>query len=134
MAEPLQPGLTGKLERTVTPNDTATHLGNGKVQVLSSPMMIAWMEYAAAYAVEPHLPSGVQTVGIHVDVKHLAATPVGLKVTAVAELTKVDDRTLTFRVTARDDKELIGEGTHQRAIIDVAKFDAKVRQKACGAK
>src|SRR5262249_51332271 len=129
MRSPLHPGLTAKLERTVEPKDTATHLGGGKVQVLASPVMIGHMEYAAAAAVEPSLPEGAQTVGIQVDVRHIAATPVGMKVTAHAELTKVEGRMLTFRVWAEDEKERIGEGTHQRAIIDVAKFDAKVNAK-----
>jgi fluoroacetyl-CoA thioesterase len=130
MPNPLHPGLTAELHRTVEEKDTATHIGN--VQVLASPVMIGLMEYAAAAAVEPALAEGTQTVGIHVDVKHIAATPVGMKVTAHAELTKVDGRILTFRVWADDEKERIGEGTHQRAIIDVAKFRQKVQAKRSG--
>ena len=126
----MQPGLKAQLHHIVKDNDTATHIGN--VQVLASPVMIGLMEYAAAAAVEQALAEGMQTVGIHVDVKHIAATPVGMKVTAHAELIKVDGRILTFRVWAEDEKERIGEGTHQRAIIDVAKFQQKVQAKRSG--
>jgi predicted thioesterase len=129
MSNPLQPGLTGKLERIVGAADIATHIGSGTVQVLASPVMISLMEYAAVNAVEHLLPAGAQTVGIHVDVQHIAATPMGMKVVAQAELTKVEGRTLTFRVWAEDEKERVGEGTHVRAIIDVARFQQKVEAK-----
>ncbi len=129
MANELTPGLHGQLERVVRTADTATHLGSGKVQVLASPVMIGLMEYAAVNAVDHLLPPGSQTVGIHVDVKHIAATPVGMKVTAHAELTRVEGRTLTFRVWTEDEKEPIGVGTHVRAIIDLAKFEQKVQAK-----
>ena len=91
--------------------------------------MVALMEQAAVAAVTPHLPPGWQTVGVHVDVQHLAATPLGLTVSARAELLAVDGRRLTFRVTAHDDQELIGKGTHQRVLIDLARFQARVTAK-----
>jgi predicted thioesterase len=130
MSESLQPGLHGQLERVVGPTDTAAHFGSGGVQVLATPVMIGLMEYAAVAALENLLPPTAQTVGVHVDVRHLAATPVGMKVTAHAELLKVDGRKLTFRVWVEDEKEKVGEGTHERAIIDVARFLAKVQAKA----
>jgi predicted thioesterase len=126
----LRPGLKAHVERIVELKDTATHIGGGRVRVLASPVMIWFMECATSDAVEPHLPPGSQSVGIHVDVRHIAATPIGMKVIAHAELIKVDGRTLTFRVWAEDEKERIGEGTHVRAIIDVAKFEAKLKAKA----
>lgn len=126
----LAPGLKAELHRTVTEKDSAAQIGSGGLAVLATPVMIAWLECAAADAVAPHLPAGSQTVGTHVDVKHLAATPLGLKVTAHAELTKVEGRTLTFRVWAEDEREVIGEGIHQRAVIDVARFMKKVEGKA----
>ena len=130
MAATLQPGLTGEVQETVREEHTAPHLGSGSVQVLSTPMMISFMESAAIEAVDHLLPEGQQTVGIRIDVRHLAPTPVGMQVTARAELTSVEGRILTFRVTAEDEKELVGEGTHQRAIIDGARFMERIEQKA----
>lgn len=126
----IQPGLQGRIERVVENRDTAAHLGSGQVQVLATPILVALLENAAVAAVDHLLPTGQQTVGIHVDIRHSAATPVGMKVTAHAELIAVDRRTLTFRVRAEDEKEAIGGGTHQRAIIDVVRFQEKVKAKA----
>src|SRR5262249_52407714 len=109
MPVPLTPGLTGRLERIVAEADIATHFAS-TVQVLSSPVMIGVMEYAAAAAIEPVLAEGTHSVGVHVDVKHIAATPIGMRVTAHAELTKVAGHILTFRVWADDEKERVGEG------------------------
>ena len=125
----LQPGLVGEAQTVVVPENTAQHMGSGHVAVFATPAMIALMEQAAVAAVTPHLPPGWQTVGVHVDVHHLAATPLGLTVTARAELLKVEGRRLTFRVTAHDDQELIGEGTHQRVLIDLERFQARVAAK-----
>jgi len=126
----LQPGLVGEAQTVVVPENTAQHMGSGTVAVFATPAMIALMEQAAVRAVTPHLPPGWQTVGIRVDVRHLAATPLGLTVTARAELLKVEGRRLTFRVTARDEKELVGEGVHERALIDLARFQERVAAKA----
>lgn len=126
---PLPLGLTGRVEKVVEDFLTARHLGSGAVPVFATPAMIALMEWAATEAVTPHLPAGYQTVGTHVDVRHLAATPVGMKVTARAELLEVNGRDLLFRVWAEDEKELIGEGMHRRALIDVARFQRRVQAK-----
>lgn len=125
----LQPGLVGEAQTVVVPENTAWHMGSGVVAVFATPAMIALMEQAAVQAVTPHLPPGWQTVGVHVDVQHLAATPLGLTVTARAELLEVEGRRLTFHITAHDGQELIGEGTHRRALIDLARFQARVAAK-----
>jgi fluoroacetyl-CoA thioesterase len=92
-------------------------------------VMINLMEAAALDAVETLLPPGHQSLGIRLDVRHYAATPVGMRVRATAELLKVDGRTLDFRVEARDEKELIGDGLHQRVVVNVARFDKRVQDK-----
>jgi predicted thioesterase len=129
MTEELKPGLKGQLQKAVEEQYTATHIGSGKVPVLATPAMIGFMEWAATETVQPYLPAGFTTVGTHVDVRHLAPTPVGMTVTYHAELIQVEGRTLTFRVRAEDEKEKVGEGTHQRAIIDIARFEKRVRSK-----
>jgi len=91
--------------------------------------MINVIEAAALAAVEHLLPAGHQSLGIHLDVRHFAATPIGMRVCATAELVGIDGRTLTFRVEARDDKEPIGDGSHQRVVVNVARFDARVQKK-----
>jgi fluoroacetyl-CoA thioesterase len=123
-------GLVGVAETQVVPELTARHLGSGAVSVFATPEMVRLMERAAVNALKPHLATGQQSVGTMVNVRHLAATPVGTTVTAKAELTSVDGRQLTFKVTAHDGTELIGEGTHERALIDLARFEAKVKAKA----
>jgi predicted thioesterase len=129
MQSGLQPGITKQVEWTVEEKHAATHIGSGTVPVFATPVMIGLMEMVATEAVQPFLPEGMTTVGIHVDVRHLAATPVGMRVIARAELLRLDKRILTFRVTVDDQKERVGEGTHQRAIIDVARFQQKVEAK-----
>jgi predicted thioesterase len=125
----LRPGLTGSAELLVGVEHTAPSIGSGLVPVLATPVMINVIEAAALGAVEHLLPSGHQSLGIHLDVRHFAATPIGMQVRATAELIAVDGRTLTFRVEARDDKEPIGDGTHQRVVVNVARFDARVQKK-----
>lgn len=126
----LQPGLTGQVQETVEEQHTAPHLGSGMVPVMATPTMISLMESAAVEAIEHLLPEGYQSVGIRIDVRHLAPTPVGMQVTARAELTKVEGRILTFRVTAEDEQEQVGEGIHQRAIIDAASFQERIKAKS----
>ncbi len=126
----IQPGLKGQAHLTVAESHTAAHVGSGTVQVLATPIMIALMEAAAMDAVSRLLPPGVQTVGTHVDVRHSAPTPVGMRVTAQAELIAVQGRTLTFRVMAADEREQVGEGTHQRTIVNVQRFHERIRAKA----
>ena len=127
--ERLQAGLKGMVEITVGEEHTAPHVGSGRVRVLATPIMINLMEAAALQAVEGFLPEGHQTVGIHLDVTHVAATPVGMRVKAHAELTRVDQRTLYFRVHAEDQKERIGEGAHERIVINLANFDLRMQDK-----
>jgi predicted thioesterase len=123
------PGLTGTAEIVVGTRDTAPHVGSGKIGVLATPIMVNLMEAAALQAVERFMPPGHQTVGTHLDVKHFAATPVGLRVIAHAELVKVEGRTLTFRIRAEDEREPIGEGFHERLIINVERFDVRMQKK-----
>ena len=99
------PGLAGTAEIVVGTRDTAPHVGSGKIGVLATPIMVNLMEAAALQAVERFMPPGYQTVGTHLDVKHFAATPVGLRVIARAELVKVEGRTLTFQLRAEDERE-----------------------------
>ena len=122
-------GLSGSAEILVGTRDTAPHVGSGKVKVLATPVMVSLMEEASLDAVEGFLPSGHQTVGTRLDITHVAATPVGLRVRAGAEVIRVEGRRLTFRVWADDEKERIGEGTHERIVVDVARFDARAQQK-----
>jgi fluoroacetyl-CoA thioesterase len=126
---PLRTGLTGSAELVVGEEHTAPFVGSGRVRVLATPIMINLMEAAALDAVEKLLPPGHQSLGIHLDVGHYAATPVGMRVRATAELVKVDGRTLDFRVEARDEKDMIGDGLHQRVVVNVERFDERVQRK-----
>jgi predicted thioesterase len=125
----VKPGLKGSADLVVGVEQTAPSIGSGLVPVLATPVMINLIEAAALAAVEHLLPAGHQSLGIHLDVRHFAATPIGMRVHATAELIAVDGRTLTFRVAARDDKEPIGDGSHQRVVVNVARFDARVQKK-----
>jgi fluoroacetyl-CoA thioesterase len=130
----LQPGLRGEARLVIAHEHTAQHLGSGGVKVLATPQMVLLMERAGVAAVDHLLPDGYRTVGIHLDVHHLAPSPIGLEVRATAELLAVDGRQLTFRVEAHETvaggEQLVGEGTHQRVIIDVQRFRDRVAQKA----
>jgi fluoroacetyl-CoA thioesterase len=125
----LNPGRTGSAELLVGVQHSAPSIGSGLVPVLGTPVMINLIEAAALAAVERLLPPGHQSLGIHLDVRHFAATPIGMRVRATAELTAVNGRTLSFRVEARDDLEPIGDGTHQRVVVNVARFDQRVQRK-----
>ena len=129
MPDPFPIGLTGEAITQVTRELTARHLGSGAVAVFATPEMVRLMERAAVRALADHLAPGQQSVGTLVNVRHLAATPEGATVTARAELIAVDGRRLTFRVTAHDGVDTIGEGTHERALIDLERFEAKVAAK-----
>ena len=122
-------GATGRKEITVGDEHTAPFVGSGRVRVLATPVMINLFEAAALAAIEHLLPEGHQSLGTHLDVSHLAATPVGMTVTATAEVIAVDGRAVTFRVSARDERDLIGEGRHNRVVVNVAKFDVRVQAK-----
>jgi predicted thioesterase len=125
----LRPGLRASTEILVGSRDTAHHVGSGKIKVLATPVMIMLLEEAALNAVEDLLPPGYQTVGTHLDVSHIAATPVGMRVKASAEVTGVQGRKLTFRVWAEDEVEPIGEGTHERIVVEVERFDRRIQAK-----
>ena len=127
---PAQIGDKGHASLTVTADRTAAAMGVRGVEVFATPFMIGLMEDAAATVIAPHLPAGGSSVGTSVDVKHLAATPVGMTVRAEATLLETDGRRFLFAVEAWDDKEKIGEGRHERfAVPDLAKFLARVMKK-----
>ena len=128
----ITPGLTGTAELVVMAEHTAPFVGSGRIAVLATPVMINLIEAAALAAVEHLLPAGHQSLGIHLDISHIAATPVGLRISASAEVLRVESRTITFRVEARDPFEAIGGGTHQRVVVSVARFDARVQRKLAG--
>lgn len=122
----LKVGLKHKEEKTVTMADTAKVFGSGAAEVFATPMMIGLMEGASMNCVKSYLPEGFSTVGISVNIKHLSATAVGKKVWAEAELIEVDRKRLVFKVDAYDEDKKIGEGTHERFIIDEEKFMSKL--------
>jgi fluoroacetyl-CoA thioesterase len=128
----IRPGLSGTAELVVGEEHTAPRVGSGKVHVLATPVMINLIEAAALAAIEHLLPAGYQSLGTHLDVRHIAATPVGMRVRATAEVMDIQGRTIVFKVTASDQNELIGDGTHERVMVNVAKFDARVQKKLGG--
>ena len=123
------PDLEGRSEMVVAEEHTAPRIGSGRIHVLATPVMINLMEAAALDAVESLMPTGHQSLGIRLDVRHIAATPVGMRVRAVAKLTKIAGRTLEFWVEAHDQIELIGDGSHQRVIVNVGRFDQRLQAK-----
>ena len=126
----LHVGLKGSAQIVVGEEHTAPKVGSGRVHVLATPVMINLIEAAALAAVEQLLPQGQQSLGTHLDVRHFAATPVGMRVSAEAELVRIDGRLLTFRVSAADAVETIGEGTHERVVVTLERFDQRVQKKA----
>jgi fluoroacetyl-CoA thioesterase len=126
----LKPGLVGEATLIVEEKHTAHYHRSGGVHVLATPIMIALMEEAARNLVDPVLEPEKLSVGTSLDIKHHAATPIGMRVTASAELLAADGRTLTFRVEAHDDCERVGEGTHTRAIISLEPFLVRLQKKA----
>lgn len=125
----LKPGLLGTATLIVGEEHTAPRLGSGRAPVLATPIMIALMEAAAVDCVERLLGEGQESLGVRIGVDHTAGTPVGLAVTATAELKEVDGRKLVFYVEARDAREIIGKGRHERVVVDSERFHAKVRAK-----
>ncbi len=125
----MKPGLVGESSEIVTEALTAANYGSGLVPAFATPAMVGLMEGAAFNATKAYLDAGQTTVGVEVNIKHLAATPVGMRVRARAELTRVDGRRLYFTVQAWDEVEKIGEGTHARMIVDDAKFNARFNAK-----
>jgi len=125
----LKEGLTGRASIVVGEQHTAPRIGSGRVPVLATPVMINLMEAAALDAIERLLPPGHQSLGTHLNVGHYAATPVGMGLRASAVVTKVEGRTVEFRVEAFDDKERVGDGTHTRVAVNVERFDQRVQRK-----
>ncbi|MCG6882150.1 MAG: thioesterase family protein [Silicimonas sp.] len=126
----IKPGMTGTAKMVVGTNDTAPRVGSGKIEVLATPVMINLIEEAALDAIEAALPEGMQSLGTHLGISHIAATPTGMTVVAAARVTRVDGRTITFEVQVADEKETIGSGTHTRVVVTAAKFQARVDEKA----
>jgi predicted thioesterase len=122
-------GIKGRREQTVTAEMSAARVGSGLVDVFATPMMVALIEQTCYESVLPHLDEGQGTVGTLVNVSHVSATPIGMRVWCESELVEVDRRRLVFKVKAYDDCGLIGEGTHERFIIDNAKFMEKLKGK-----
>jgi fluoroacetyl-CoA thioesterase len=125
----LRPGLQGEAQLVVAGQHTAPRVGSGRVHVLATPVMINLIEAAALAAVEHLLPPGYQSLGTVLNIRHIAATPVGMRVTASVQLQQVEGRTLRFVVSCADEKDLIGDGTHERVVVNVAKFDERVQRK-----
>ena len=117
------------IEDTVTDKNSASAWGSGGLPVFATPAMIAFMEKAAHLAVEPLLPAGWSTVGTEVNIKHMSATPIGMKIRAHAELTGIDGRALHYKIEAFDEAGKIGEGSHNRFIIEIDKFMARTERK-----
>src|SRR5260370_13678645 len=114
----------------VSDQNAVNFLGVEGARVLGTPYMIGYLEMTARDSVKPFLDEGYDTVGVRVDVRHLAATPIGMRVTFRSEVTGVEDRRLHFKVEAFDQKEKMGEGTHERAIINIDRFVARLQSKS----
>jgi fluoroacetyl-CoA thioesterase len=125
----LEPGTTNTLTIVVDESMTADRFGNTGVQVLATPMLVSYFELAAHQLAMPALGPGQGTVGSHIDIRHLAATPIGMRVTFRATLTERDGRRLLFRVQADDEREHVGEGTHERFVVDMQRFMERIATK-----
>jgi len=126
-------GATATKSVVVTHDLTVAHYHPGMPEAYGTPMMVYLMEVAAGEAIQPFLPDGWASVGVTVSVKHMAATPTGHTVTATATVIAVDEKTVTFAVTAHDGAEPIGEGTHVRAPVELARFNQRLAAKGSGA-
>jgi predicted thioesterase len=132
MKDTLRPGITGEKRIVVEPKHAISFMGANVPGVLASPWMLLQMEHAARESVLPHLEPGEDTVGVGFQFEHIAAAPISATVTASSELTAVDGRQLHFRIEARDEHEVIGRGTHVRAVVQVARFAERMRKKLQG--
>jgi fluoroacetyl-CoA thioesterase len=128
----LQPGMRGESTLRVADEHTAPRVGSGRVHVLATPVMINLIEAAALEAIERFLPEGYQSLGTVLNVRHIAATPVGMRVTAKAEVVGVEARTVYFSVSVSDERETVGDGTHERVVVNVEKFAERVKRKLGG--
>lgn len=129
MVDVLRVGLIGESVTEVTPAHTALAVGSGTLEVLSTPSLVALMESAACAALEDVMSDGASTVGIEIQVKHLSATPVGERVVAMAEVTRIEGRRIVLEVRAWDEHELIGTGIHVRYVIDAQSFMERLHSK-----
>ncbi len=125
----LETGIKGHQQVEVSDRNSALAMGSGTLKVFATPAMIALMEETAWKSVAPHLEEGSGTVGTALNIQHTAATPLGMTVTCESELVQVEGRKLTFHVVAKDEAGIIGEGEHQRFIVENAKFQAKADSK-----
>lgn len=125
----LKPGLAGRAELVVGEEHTAPRVGSGRVHVLATPVMINLFEAAALDALDKHLPPGYQSLGTVLNVRHIAATPVGMRVVAEAKIVRIEKRTVFLEVKATDEKELVGDGVHERVVVNVEKFSERVKRK-----
>ena len=126
----IETGIKGHKEQIVTPEMSAARVGSGLVDVFATPMMVALIEQTCYESVLPHLGEGQGTVGTLVNVSHVSATPIGKRVWCDSELVEVDRRRLVFCVKAFDEAGPIGEGTHERFVIDIDKFMKKLQSKS----
>lgn len=126
-------GTASQAEQEVGPGSTASHLGSGTVRVLATPAMLLMIEELCRKMLEPYLGPGASSVGVAVELRHLAPTPVGERVTVRAEVTAVEDSVITFKALVEDEHELVGEAVHRRAVIDQARFMRRVQAKSGGA-
>ena len=125
----LRAGLSANQSLVVRDEHTAPHVGSGVAPVLATPVLVSLFEAAALAAVEHLLPAGYQSLGTRLEVEHFAATPKGMRVEVVAEVTAVEGRSVRFMMRARDELEEIGRGSHERMVVSVARFDQRVQAK-----
>lgn len=122
-------GVCGESTLLVRDEHTASRVGSGRIRVLATPVMINVIEAAALACCEALLPEGHQSLGTSLNISHLAATPVGMRIVARATVAQVEGRKIRFAVKVHDQRDLIGEGTHDRVVVNVAKFDLRVQEK-----
>jgi predicted thioesterase len=130
LEEVLRVGVSANQSLVVRDEHTAPHVGSGAAPVLATPVLVNLFEAAALAAVEHLLPDGMQSLGTRLDIEHFAATPVGMRVEVVAQVTRVDGRHVRFSLSARDEAEPIGRGSHERVVVSVSRFDARAQAKS----
>lgn len=134
MEPDLKPGLVGEFSLTVEERHLAINLGSGDTRVFATPMLVAGVEAASVEAIRERLPAGLTSVGVHIDARHNAATPPGMRVHFRSELVKIEGRRLFFRASAKDDAGDIGEASHERVIVDKEKFESRALAKGAPGK
>lgn len=126
----IEPGLTGEMSLEVTEDRTARHIGSGSLRVLATPAMVLLIERASVQLLQPLLPEGQTTVGVGIQIRHLAPTPLGMTVRVKVEVVEVQDGRIGLRAEVRDEMEVVGEAEHQRTVVDVQRFLKRVQTKA----